>query len=77
MVNGVFSGDSMFHKEKDVSKLALLELIEHLKSLGLTWIDMQMVSNDFVKRSGAKYIPVSEFLTRLMKSEDIKWFNPL
>src|SRR5690606_41731954 len=39
---GVFCGESMFHTRPDASKLALLHLIDHLKSRGATWLDIQV-----------------------------------
>jgi leucyl/phenylalanyl-tRNA--protein transferase len=44
LVQGVFSGESLFHKEDDTSKLALWAGVQKLKSLGLTWMDTQMVT---------------------------------
>src|SRR6478735_1422877 len=35
---GVFCGESMFYKEANASKLALLFLIDHLKTRGSTWL---------------------------------------
>jgi leucyl/phenylalanyl-tRNA--protein transferase len=34
----------MFYRQSDASKLALLFLIEHLKSRGATWIDCQVMT---------------------------------
>jgi leucyl/phenylalanyl-tRNA--protein transferase len=43
-VDGVFAGESMFHKRQGASKLALLHLIDHLRSRGAEWIDTQTES---------------------------------
>jgi len=43
-VDGVFAGESMFHKKPGASKLALLHLIDHLRSRGAEWIDTQTES---------------------------------
>ncbi|HBL18317.1 MAG TPA: leucyl/phenylalanyl-tRNA--protein transferase [Elusimicrobia bacterium] len=63
-VCGVFSGESMFHREPDASKLCLVELVSRLRARGLTWIDIQMVTA-VTERFGGKYIPRKEFLDRL------------
>lgn len=43
-VDGVFSGESMFHRVPNASKIALLHLVEHLRSRGGEWIDVQMMT---------------------------------
>lgn len=63
-VAGVFSAESMFFKESNASKLCFLKLVETLKSCGLTWIDIQMVT-PVTAALGGKYIPKADFLNRL------------
>jgi leucyl/phenylalanyl-tRNA--protein transferase len=63
-INGVFSGESMFHRESDASKRCLYALIEKLKKAGLTWIDTQMIT-PVVASFGGKYISREVFLQRL------------
>jgi leucyl/phenylalanyl-tRNA--protein transferase len=41
---GVFCGESMFHTETNASKLALLHIIDHLRSRGATWLDAQVMN---------------------------------
>lgn len=69
-VAGIFAGESMFFKKDNASKLCLLKLIEHLKSQGHTWIDVQMVT-DNVKALGGKYISRNEYFQRLEQSKKI------
>lgn len=59
-----FSCESMFHLESNASKLALLELINFIKSEGHTWLDIQMVT-DVSGSFGGKYISKNEFLSRI------------
>lgn len=59
-----FSCESMFFKKSNASKYAFLKLVEHLKSLGLDWMDLQMVT-DVSESFGAKYITREEFLKRI------------
>lgn len=64
MMNGVFSGESMFHLEDNTSKLSLLYLIDWLQSKGIQWMDIQMVT-PVVAALGGKYISGKEFFYRL------------
>lgn len=73
-VEGVFSGESMFHHEADASKRALLFAVERLKAEGLTWIDTQMVT-PVVEAFGGRLIPRDEYLL-LMRGEQAKWNKP-
>jgi leucyl/phenylalanyl-tRNA--protein transferase len=59
-----FSAESMFYSVSNASKLALLELVRELKKRGLTWMDLQMVT-DVSSQFGAKLISRDEFLKRL------------
>jgi len=59
-----FSCESMFYKVSNASKLALFELILHLKNEGQTWMDIQMVT-DVSGSFGGKLISKDEFLDRL------------
>jgi leucyl/phenylalanyl-tRNA--protein transferase len=61
---GVFTGESMFHRVSDVSKLCILRLVGHLAERGATWIDIQQLTPHFVLL-GAREIPRKEFLARL------------
>lgn len=59
-----FSCESMFFKESNCSKLALVSLVEHLSSMGMYWMDIQMVS-DVSGQFGGKLIPKKQFLKRI------------
>jgi leucyl/phenylalanyl-tRNA--protein transferase len=61
--NGLFSGESMFYKAPNASKMCLWKMIEYLKSLGHAWMDIQMVT-PVTEQLGGKYIPREEFLAR-------------
>jgi len=63
-VDGAFSAESMFRREPDASKLALLHLLEHLAARGLDWIDVQVMS-PHLARLGAREIPRAAFERRL------------
>lgn len=68
LVEGVFSGESMFHKESNTSKLSLLHLIDLLKNIGLRWMDIQMVT-PVLERMGGRYISRNEFLLWVKKAQ--------
>ena len=72
---GVFCGESMFFRQPNASKLALLFLIDHLASRGSTWLDAQVMT-DHMKALGAKEIERDEFLRDLAneQSRDLKLF---
>jgi len=59
-----FSGESMFFKRTNASKLSLLYLMDHLKTRGLTWMDVQMVT-PVIESLGGKYISREQFLHRI------------
>jgi leucyl/phenylalanyl-tRNA--protein transferase len=61
---GVFTGESMFHRIDDGSKLCVLHLIEHLRTRGATWIDIQQLTRHFALL-GAREVPRDHFLRML------------
>lgn len=65
---GVFTGESMFHRAPDASKLALLFLIDHLRARGATWLDCQVMT-PHMEQLGARQIPRSRFLDMLEEAQ--------
>ena len=65
---GVFTGESMFHRRTDASKLALLHLIEHLRGRGATWLDCQIMT-PHMRALGAREIPRARFLDLLANAQ--------
>jgi leucyl/phenylalanyl-tRNA---protein transferase len=65
---GVFTGESMFHRAPDASKLALLFLIEHLRGRGATWLDCQVMT-PHMRLLGAREIARSRFLDMLAEAQ--------
>lgn len=72
---GVFVGESMFYKQPNASKLALLFLIDHLRSRGATWLDNQVMTPHFAAL-GAKEISRERFLRNLkdVQAQGLKLF---
>lgn len=59
-----FFGESMFHRVRDASKVALVGLVDRLKDLQFELLDCQMPT-EHLASLGARGIPRSEFLRRL------------
>ena len=66
--SGAFAAESMFYKKSNASKLALLFLIDHLKTKGLEWIDIQVMT-PHMKKLGAKEIKREAFLELLKTTQ--------
>jgi leucyl/phenylalanyl-tRNA---protein transferase len=63
-LGGAFFGESMFHRATDASKVALVALIERLRTRGFALLDTQWVT-DHLRQFGAIEIPRSEYMRRL------------
>jgi leucyl/phenylalanyl-tRNA---protein transferase len=63
-INGCFSGESMFHIERDASKVALMALVGLMRSSGMTLLDVQWCS-EHLASLGAIAIPRTSYLARL------------
>ena len=66
-LGGAFFGESMFHLERDASKVALYHLVEFVKRNDFDIIDAQQ-STPHMKRLGAEEIQRSRFLDILQSS---------
>lgn len=62
----VFCGESMFARQRDASKVALVRLVEQLSSRGFQMIDCQVRTRHLISM-GAREIPRREFLHRLIE----------
>jgi leucyl/phenylalanyl-tRNA--protein transferase len=66
-LRGAFFGESMFHHETDASKVALVALVERLRSRGYLLLDTQWVT-PHLEQFGAVEIPRDDYLRRLEQS---------
>lgn len=66
-LGGAFFGESMFHRHRDASKVALLALVERMRSRGFTLLDVQYVTSHLA-RFGAVEIPKAQYLQRLAEA---------
>ena len=66
-IGGAFFGESMFSRESNMSKFALMHLVERLVSRGFLLLDTQIV-NDHMRQFGAVEIPRQDYLAQLGKA---------
>ena len=66
-INGAFFGESMFHNCRDASKVALVYLVEHLKSRGFLLLDCQYI-NPHMESLGATQISRETYQERLSEA---------
>ena len=63
-IDGCFSGESMFHIDRDASKVALMGLVDLMRSSGMTLLDVQWCS-EHLASLGAVAITRKAYLARL------------
>ncbi len=70
-LGGVFFGESMFHRMRDASKVALAALVDRVKTQGYTLLDIQFMT-PHLERFGAVEISRHQYLRRLSDALDIR-----
>ena len=70
-IGGAFFGESMFHRKRDASKIALVHLVEKLKAGGFMLLDTQFIT-EHLKQFGAIEISRSNYLKLLQKAIENK-----
>ncbi|CAN5870994.1 MAG: leucyl/phenylalanyl-tRNA--protein transferase [Actinomycetota bacterium] len=68
-VGGAFTGESMFHRRPDASKVALFSLAAHLRDRGFALLDAQLPT-EHLTSMGAVAVPRAAFLRRLAVTVD-------
>lgn len=63
-MGGLFAGESMFHRQRDASKVALVALVELMRDSGMTLLDTQW-STPHLASLGAIEMPRPEYLRLL------------
>jgi len=73
-LKGAFFGESMFHKERDASKVALVHLVARLKRGGFTLLDTQFVTSHLAQ-FGAIEVPRRNYkqMLRAAMEHDGNW----
>lgn len=70
-VGGLFAGESMFHREPDASKVALVALVERLRRAGgARLLDVQW-QTDHLARLGAVAVPRARYLRLLRDAVEL------
>ncbi len=68
-VGGCFTGESMFHRRTDASKVALVDLARRWHAAGGAFVDVQLAT-DHLSRMGAVEVPRARFLALLADVRD-------
>ncbi len=68
---GVFSAESMFHLERDASKVALTALVRHLQARGYQVLDIQQLTAHTLSM-GATEVSRDSFLARVRAARDLE-----
>jgi len=70
-LGGLFAGESMWSRERDASKVALVALVERLRAGGFGLLDTQFMT-PHLARFGAHEIPRAEYRRRLANALTIE-----
>jgi len=70
-IGGAYFGESMFSRETDASKVALVHLVARLRAAGFTLLDTQFVT-EHLGHFGAQEIPRAEYRRRLNQALELK-----
>jgi len=63
-IGGLFAGESMFHHQRDASKVALMALVDILRDKQMSLLDVQWCT-DHLATLGAVAIPRTDYLARV------------
>ena len=66
-INGLFAGESMFHAQRDASKVALMALVDLMRASGMQLLDVQW-KTEHLASLGAIDVPRAEYLARLAEA---------
>jgi leucyl/phenylalanyl-tRNA--protein transferase len=66
-LGAAFFGESMFHRQRDASKVALVHLVNRLRERGFDLLDTQ-ATTEHLRRFGCVEIPADEYRTRLRRA---------
>lgn len=68
-IGAVFAAESMFHRATDMSKVALVRLVERLAAAGVELLEVQFLT-PFLAQFGVREIPRASYLQRLAELRD-------
>jgi leucyl/phenylalanyl-tRNA--protein transferase len=69
-IGGAFFGESMFHRVRDASKIALVGLVDHLRARKFALLDTQWLT-PHLQQFGAIEIPRSQYLKMLRRAVEL------
>ncbi len=69
LTGGVFSGESMFHRETDASKVALVDLVARLEGAGVAVLDTQQAT-EHLASLGQVVVRRADYLAALRRLRD-------
>lgn len=78
-IHGFFAAESMFYREPNASKVALIRLLNHLFLRGYPFVDIQLITEN-TQRFGAVEIPRSVYIRQLnaaLRKRDISFGNEI
>ena len=70
-IGGAFFGESMFHRQTDASKVALVALVERLRASGFALLDTQWMT-PHLSQFGTYVVPKAEYLRLLAEAVKTK-----
>jgi len=70
-IGGAFFGESMFSRESNASKVALVGLVWHLRERGFRLLDSQFM-NEHMRQFGAVEIPRARYLRLLEQAIELR-----
>jgi leucyl/phenylalanyl-tRNA--protein transferase len=65
----MFGAESMFHRQRDASKVAMVALLHHAQRIGIELVDIQVLTGHTESMGGVE-IPRDEYLNRLARARD-------
>lgn len=71
-IRGLFAGESMFNRERDASKIALVHLVERLRRGGFALLDSQFLGSPHLLQFGMIEVPRQEYRRRLARALQIE-----
>jgi leucyl/phenylalanyl-tRNA--protein transferase len=70
-IDGLFAGESMFHRQRDASKVALMACVDVMRASGMTLLDVQW-RTEHLATLGAIAIPRAEYLARVSEAVGLR-----
>ena len=70
-IGGLFAGESMFYRQRDASKVALMALVGLMRDTGLTLLDVQWCTAH-LRSLGATEVSRATYLARLAAALDVR-----